>query len=668
MENLTIVVPFWNGRQYLDRLLDSLPPGVPVIVVDDHSDEPLQLDRAGVRVIRPRRKGFFSGAVNAGAAACPGSDFLILNQDVWFESDGWLAALARWRDEYAVIGDPVYNHPAWPEGYVQGSFMFIRRDAWEAVGEFNARDYPLWGSTCEWQLRACRLGYRVKLLRAEQWMRHQERERFGSAIEAALARWPKRTRAFLHTPPAVSVIMPCFNYGRYVADAVNSLIGGPTCLGEMPGQSFPSFEIVIVDDASTDGETPDLCDAVADSWKGVRVLHLPRNRGCPGAINAGIEASFGAVIHVCSADDMREPWLLETFYRALVAHPHSAIYGDIRLFGNGARKKALKLLDYDFDQMLYKNPMSAGIMYTRKAWEEAGGYPESMHYGREDWAFNIALGIAGYCGHKVDWGQRGPGLLGRREGHNRSLRNAGREWRNRFLGQLRSLYPQIYEGERPMGCCGGRGDRAPARRGRGGATNVPRDLPGRDGMTALQYVGGNHGIESWWGPVTGQRYRAGLSQPIIYVDARDAPGLLKAMEGRRPVFKPHQTEAKIEVPAAEAARVNPGVVEPSANEGLIGTPPAEAPTEPPGRRNDGELDTGELLELAEAVQSTRDDLTTVRGVGKKLAAKLYAAGIETVQAVSCLTPPELVGIVGGSYDRAIGMIEAAKAVAKEVPL
>ena len=197
---------------------------------------------------------------------------------------------------------------------------------------------------------------------------------------------------------------------------------------------------------------------------------------------------------------------------------------------------------------------------------------------------------------------------------------------------------------------------------RGRVASVPRDLPGKDGMAALQYVGGNHGIESWWGPVTGQRYRAGLSQPVIYVDARDAPGLLDMMEGRRHVFKPHQAAAKIEVPAAEAARVNPGVVEPPANEGLIGTPPAEAPTEPPNRRNDGELDTGELLELAEVVQSTRDDLTTVRGVGKKLAAKLYAAGVETVQSLSRLTPPELVGIVGGSYDRAIGLIESAKAV------
>jgi len=457
--------------------------------------------------------------------------------------------------------------------------------------------------------------------------------------------------------------MPCFNYGRFVADAVNSLIGGETSLGEMPGQTFQSFEVVIVDDASTDGTTPDLCDAVADPWKGVRVLHLPRNKGCPGAINAGVEASYGAAIHVCSADDMREPWCLETYYRALIAHPHSAIYGDIRLFGNGGRKKALRLLDYDFDEMLYKNPMSAGIMYAREAWEAVGGYPESMRFGREDWAFNIALGVAGYCGLKVDWGQRGPGLLGRREGHNRSLRNKGREWRQRFLGQLRALYPQIYEGERPMGCCGGRGDRAPTRRGRKSAVNVPRNLPGRDGMTALQYVGGNHGIESWWGPVTGQRYRAGLSQPIIYVDARDAPGLMDMMEGRRHVFKPHQAEAKIEVPAAEAERVNPGAPPPEPvrvaqadppGEGLIGTPPT--------RRNDGKLDTGELLELAEAVQSTRDDLATVKGIGKRTAGKLYAAGIETIQAVSRLTPPELVGIVGGSYDRAIGLIEAAKAL------
>ena len=81
---LTIVVPFYNGHATLTRLLDTLPSELPVVIVDDHSDEPLQLDREGVTVLRPPEKGFFSGAVNAGVQSVH-TDVLILNQDVWFE-------------------------------------------------------------------------------------------------------------------------------------------------------------------------------------------------------------------------------------------------------------------------------------------------------------------------------------------------------------------------------------------------------------------------------------------------------------------------------------------------------------------------------------------------------------------------------------------------------
>jgi len=205
---------------------------------------------------------------------------------------------------------------------------------------------------------------------------------------------------------------------------------------------------------------------------------------------------------------------------------------------------------------------------------------------------------------------------------------------------------------------------------------VSHDLPGKDGMVVLEYVGGNYGIESWYGPVTAQRYQAGLSQPVIYVDARDAPGLLAIIQGRRPVFKVHPPPAKavpntaqaaIEITPEEAERVNPGTnsvktkrTNPVAVQ-IQPEPEAATAMAPPNRRNDGKLDKGELLELAEVVQATRDDLTTIQGVGKKLASKLYAAGVETVQAVARLTPSALVEIVGGSNDRAIGLIENAKA-------
>ena len=221
IENLTVVVPFWNGHETLGRLLDSLPAGLPVLVVDDQSDESPDVNgRAGVRVIRPKAKGFFSGAVNAGLKGCR-TDVLVLNQDLWFTSDGWLDRVAEMRDRVAFFGDGVMAHPAWKKGYVQGTFMFMRRDMIGRAGMLNAEEYPLWGATAEYQLRACRHGFQAQADRDwRRWYGHEgrhgeggkpvvgRRPRFGGAITEAMKRWPSRRWQFVRTPPAISVIMP----------------------------------------------------------------------------------------------------------------------------------------------------------------------------------------------------------------------------------------------------------------------------------------------------------------------------------------------------------------------------------------------------------------------------------------------------------------------------
>jgi hypothetical protein len=230
---------------------------------------------------------------------------------------------------------------------------------------------------------------------------------------------------------------------------------------------------------------------------------------------------------------MMEPGRLENLYRVAEANPHGVVYDDLVQLENGRRGHIWPMPEYDFETLLNKNHMHAGIFFPRQAWQEVGGYPEEMRYGREDWAFNVRLGIAGWCG--VHTGP--PGYLYRREGQNRTLRNSGRDWRERFLTQLRLLFPDIYRGERPMACCGG------GSRGKGAASRAARSTPtprigiGVEGMVVLQYVGGNSGTEAWFGPETGQRYQFSMLRPVAYVDKRDAPGLLAKSAHGRKVFR-----------------------------------------------------------------------------------------------------------------------------------
>jgi glycosyltransferase involved in cell wall biosynthesis/predicted flap endonuclease-1-like 5' DNA nuclease len=637
IDNLTIVVPFWNGHATLARLVDSLPAGVPLVVVDDHSDTPPpESDR--YTVIRPTEKGFFTGAVNAGLAACQ-TDVLVLNQDAALEGTAALDLIARHRAAHAMIGERIKgNHPAWPNGYIHGTFMFLRRDAVAAVGPMNAADYPLWGSTCEYQLRLCRRGFKVLALPHLPGFAHDRPGRFGEAITEALRRAPQHKDLFIRTPPMISVVVPCFNYGRFLADCIASLIGGKSSLGPMPGQTFQSFDVVIVDDASTD-DTPKRAAVLADDWKGIRYVRLGRNSGTAAAINAGVRATIGRYVTVLSADDMAEPWHLEELLRAAQANPHSVVYSDLMQFGHGKRVKELHLPDYEYDKLLYKNCMGAGILYPRAAWEEAGGYPEVMSDGREDWAFNVALGIHGYCGVHV----HRPGYLYRREGHNRSLQNMGPQWRNRFQSKLMALFPAIYAGERPMACCGGR-RQAPKQtitkvaQKAGKAAPAVFQVPGQGGMALLEYVGLNVGTSTWYGPVTGTRYEFGANprDKIKYVDARDVAGMLVLQEGtrtKRPAFRRYNPPPPAPPPA-------PAPVPAPEPEPVVEAAPVTAPAAP-----------------------DPDDLLLIRGVGKALAGKLAAAGYRTFVAIAEATPGDLAGLAGIKPVNAERIIAAAAELA-----
>lgn len=563
--DLTVIIPFFNGYEHIENLLQTIPEGIHIIVVDDHSDVPLQLNRINAEVIRPPTKGYFTGAVNVGIRKCK-NDVLVLNQDTHFEGGAWLNYLEENRKRFALIGERTSgHHPVWTKGYVHGTFMFMRRDAINKVGLLNEIDYPLWGSTCEWQLRVCRKNLGVLMGDIPGFV-HIRKGSFGSSISTILKREPKNWSTLIRTPPLVSVIVPSYNHARYIRDLVSSLIGGPTSLGPHPGQTFQSFEVIIVDDCSTD-DTIKVGEEVQDEFKGIKFIHLDKNGGTSVACNVAIRNAHGKYIARIDSDDMREPDSLEYMLRAQIANQHSFIYDDVRLF-NGAQRleKVWEMQEYDFDKLLYKNQIHAGIMFPKKAWEECGGYVERMNAGRDDWAFNIALGLKGYCGVHV----RKPGYLYRREGQNRTLNNTTPSWREKFLHDIQETFPDVYAGRYPMGCCGG--SRTTVARPR--ATVAVRsksmnEMKGVEGMTLVQYVGGNFGLQAHYGPVTGNRYvfSAEEKDSIKWVDNRDLntpdkKGLLQREKNRKFMFvvaksrqvaieaKPEPVPAPVKVEAA----------------------------------------------------------------------------------------------------------------------
>ena len=571
MANLTVVIPFRNGHKTIACVLQGIPEKLRVIIVDDLSDLPPPVtQRKNTFALGLTRRGYFTGAINEGIRLADEADVLILNQDIALSGVAWLTLIEQQKKHYGLIGEGIAGvHPAWPNGYIHGTFMFIRRDVIDTIGLMNEIDYPLWGSTSEYQLRACRAGFKALPIKDVPGFKHDTRhlkQPFGETIVAALRQQPEKQELFIRTPPAISVVVPCYNYAHHLQDCLNSLIGGPSSIGDMKAQTFQSFEVIIVDDASTDN-TQEVGLALADPWRGIHYIRLAHNVGTASCINAGVQHAHGKFITVLSADDMREADSLERLYRTCEANPHSIAYDDIMLFKDGKRIRQWAMKNYDFCTLAKRNFIHAGIMYPKAAWQEVGGYPACMQGGREDWAFNVALGLREWYGVHVTT----PGYLYRREGENRSLRTGNAypilgeepgtqsvDWRNFFLEQLYTLFPQLYsaKGEIIMArCCGG-DDPTPSSRKASPYQNPP--LPGaKAGFVLLRYLGPELGSVDIKGLITGTRYPF-CKDTVRFVDALDAPGLKKKRQKSKKgklLFKEEQPVVQPEVAVLTKAAI-----------------------------------------------------------------------------------------------------------------
>src|SRR5690348_15397740 len=109
----------------------------------------------------------------------------------------------------------------------------------------------------------------------------------------------------------ISVVIPCFNYGRYLAEAVDSVLA----------QTAPAHEIVIVDDGSTDPET----HAVLERFQRprTRLVRQP-NGGHPAAANRGLAETTGELLCFLDADDALEPTYFEKALAAFAREPDLA--------------------------------------------------------------------------------------------------------------------------------------------------------------------------------------------------------------------------------------------------------------------------------------------------------------------------------------------------------
>ncbi|MBF2053180.1 MAG: glycosyltransferase family 2 protein [Candidatus Sericytochromatia bacterium] len=189
----------------------------------------------------------------------------------------------------------------------------------------------------------------------------------------------------------ISVVIPCYNYGPFLRECVESVMQ----------QDYAPLEIIIVNDGSTD-ETFTVCQELLRDYVQfpLTVIHQP-NSGDPAITrNQGITVAKGEWILCLDADDKINPGFLTACWTVVENYPHlSIVYPRLQEFG---MSQALwGSIPYDFGLLTNWNIVPTASLFRKQAWSELGGIKTGVIIC-EDWDFWIACGARQYFGMQAE--------------------------------------------------------------------------------------------------------------------------------------------------------------------------------------------------------------------------------------------------------------------------
>lgn len=176
----------------------------------------------------------------------------------------------------------------------------------------------------------------------------------------------------------VSVIIPCYNCGKVIFDAINSV----------KEQSFSDWEIIIVDDGSTDKETIAILNQFEND-KNIRLIRQD-NRGPAHARNMGISQSRGEFILPLDADDTISPYYMAEAVPILEYNPNIGIVY-CRAQKIGKETGEWNLPEYSSQRMAFDNVIFVSAFFRKSDWDLVGGFPAYTRLGMEDYAFWLRI-------------------------------------------------------------------------------------------------------------------------------------------------------------------------------------------------------------------------------------------------------------------------------------
>jgi len=280
------------------------------------------------------------------------------------------------KKEYTIIG---------------GGGLLVPRITFNALGGFDEQFSPAYFEEVDFGWRLAYSGVPIGKI-GEKTIEHEAHSTLGDESFARpmyekneiklINKWlqanitvPKRKPAKKVTPkpnPTVSVIMPLYNYEKYVGEAIESV----------QAQTFGDWELITIDDGSIDNG-PSIVEDFASKDSRIKLVRHEQNLGLASARNTGFSHTSGRYVCILDPDDAYYPNKLERQVAFMKENPYTAMcYGDVT---NSGGPPAMKRPDYNYDLLCKGNYIPCqSVMLDGYILRIIGGNNKAMRYA-EDW-------------------------------------------------------------------------------------------------------------------------------------------------------------------------------------------------------------------------------------------------------------------------------------------
>ena len=198
----------------------------------------------------------------------------------------------------------------------------------------------------------------------------------------------------------VAIIIVNWNGAKYL----------PRCLDALGRQTFTDFEILVVDNGSTDGSV----DGLERSWPGIKVVRLGKNLGFAAGNNLGARLARGEWLALLNSDAFPAPDWLEELLQAAQRHPEFSFFASRQLQANapqlldGAgdtlhisglawrRYASFPAAQFGLETEEVFSPCAAAALYSRQAFLQVGGFDENFFSYHEDIDLGFRLRLQGF--------------------------------------------------------------------------------------------------------------------------------------------------------------------------------------------------------------------------------------------------------------------------------